>query len=82
MVDAAVSKTVEVTLVRVRLSPSAPSLFIPEKRPGSNPVDGLIQPTLSELALFLTGRRSLQESMIKSCCQFSGDRECIAIFTR
>ena len=31
MVDAAVSKTVEVTLVRVRLSPSAPSLFIPEK---------------------------------------------------
>ena len=32
MVDAAVSKTVEVTLVRVRLSPSAPALFIPEKR--------------------------------------------------
>ena len=31
MVDAAVSKTVEVTLVRVRLSPSAPNLFIPEK---------------------------------------------------
>ena len=30
MVDAAVSKTVEVTLVRVRLSPSAPNLFIPK----------------------------------------------------